>query len=205
MDIDIRPAKPDDVELAVPLIYSSGPYSFDYVFARRDKTSCEFLSRAFADNRGEFGHQNHVSVVVDGRVVGAGCIFSSHDTLSYMIHGVRQIIGHYGPIAGAGVIRRGLQIERVVQPAKGDLWILAHLGIAPEMQGKGLGGRLIEHLLDSIRRQGGTRAALDVALINPRAEALYKQFGFVVTDVRKSKLSNQFGTVPNFHRMELQL
>jgi hypothetical protein len=30
--IQVRPARPDDLEAAVPLIYSSGPAAFDDVF-----------------------------------------------------------------------------------------------------------------------------------------------------------------------------
>jgi ribosomal protein S18 acetylase RimI-like enzyme len=44
-----------------------------------------------------------------------------------------------------------------------------------------------------------------VAVINPRAEALYKRVGFEVTEIRESNLSNQYGTVPSMHRMEMAI
>ena len=76
------------------------------------------------------------------------------------------------------------------------------LAVAPECRGQGIGVQLIEHLIDLIRGRGGKRVGLDVALINPRAEALYQRIGFEVTGNTKSTLSNAFGTVPDFHRME---
>ncbi len=205
MNIEIRPSRPEDADSAVPHIYSSGPYSFDYVFATQTTTAVDFLRYGFSKRAGEFGYRDHVSVIKDGQIIGCGAVFAPQDSLSYTLNAVRQILGHYGPFFGIGVIRRGLAIERLVQPAKKDLWIIAHLGIDPEFQGQGIGYRLIEHLLASIRRRGGRRVGLDVALINPRAEELYNRIGFEITAERKSTLSNQYGVVPDFHRMELRL
>ena len=39
MPLSFRPARPEDVDAAVPLIYSSGPDAFDYAFARPGRNS----------------------------------------------------------------------------------------------------------------------------------------------------------------------
>ncbi len=205
MDVDIRPSRPEDAESVVPFIYSSGPYSFDYVFERPNRCATDFLTAAFAKPGGELGYRDHVTVCARGKIVGCGTIMSPQDSVRYAWHGASQILRHYGWITGSGVLRRALAVERVIRPASGDLWIIGHLGVAPEMQGQRIGMRLIEFLMDSIRKQGGKRVGLDVALINPRAEALYERVGFKVTEFRESKLSNEFGAVPNFHRMEMAL
>ncbi len=205
MDIDIRPSQPDDAAAVVPRIYSSGPYSFDYVFAGDESRGCSFLRYAFQGNHGELTYQNHVSVVSDDRIVGCGAILSPKHSIANSIFPLLQVVRHFGVASSAGVIRRALAVERVIQPANGDLWIIAHLGVTPEFQGRRIGIRLIDHLVDSVRRQGGIKVGLDVALINPKAESLYKRLGFEVTATRESTLSNKFGTVPSMHRMEMAL
>ena len=205
MSIEIRPSQPEDAEFAVPYIYSSGPYSFDYIFAGPDHTAPAFLSQAFSKPGGELGSRDHFSVFRDGEIVGCGKIMSPRDSLSYALHGMTQIFGHYGLLSGVGVIRRALAAERVIQPPKGELWIISHLGVSEELRGQGIGARLIEYLIDSVRQRGGRRVGLDVAVINPRAEALYERMGFEVTAIRDSDLSNQFGTVPGMHRMEMAI
>jgi hypothetical protein len=122
--IEIRPSRPEDAEFAVPFIYSSGPYSFDYIFAGPDRAAASFLNRAFAKPGGELGYRDHFSVCRDDEIVGCGKIMSPKDSLSYAWHGATQILRHYGPLAGTGVIRRALAAERVIQPPARDTWSL---------------------------------------------------------------------------------
>jgi ribosomal protein S18 acetylase RimI-like enzyme len=92
-------------------------------------------------------------------------------------------------------------VEGMIEPPKGRLHYIAHLGVRPEMQGKGVGTKLIEHLLELGREEGRTQAALDVSTLNPRAQALYERFGFQVTKHNSSTLSG----IPSHNRMERAL
>lgn len=206
MNLDIRPARPEDAEAAVPLIYSSGPAAFDFVFSHNTKTNAlDFLRRAFRRKPSEFGYGMHYVVELDGDVVGAGGHFSGDDALSFSLHALRNIIGCYGPIAGAAVIRRGLQIEQIVKlPARGEHYI-AHLGVTPDLQSRGVGRKLVEFLLNEGRKLGRRKASLDVSCENPRAQALYERMGFVVTEEIPSNLQNAAGRVPAHRRMELTI
>src|SRR5712691_5597064 len=77
MKVAFRSAAAADVEAAVPLIYSSGPAAFDYVFTLDGGPTAEdFLRRAFVDGAGEFGWRNHVVGELDGRIVAAGAGWS---------------------------------------------------------------------------------------------------------------------------------
>ncbi len=202
MNMEIRPSQPSDAAAVAPLIYSSGPYSFNYVFASDESTVIPFVQYAFTKNHGELQYKNHVTIVHDGEIVGCGAALSPNQPLTHTFHALGQVIRHCGITASPGVIHRALAFEKIVQPPKGDLWVIAHLGVKPECRGQGIGRQLIEYLIDSIDRRNGTRVGLDVALINPRAEALYRRLGFEVTGHRTSRLSSPFGTVPDFHRME---
>lgn len=205
MQVEVRPSQPEDAAAVVPLIYSSGPYSFNYVFAGDEARVCSFLRYAFQKNYGELSFRNHFSVVSDDGIVGCGAILSPKPSIANSIFPLLQVVRHFGFASSAGIIRRALAVERVIQPASGDLWIIAHLGVTPEFQGRRIGIRLIDHLVDWVRRHGGKRVGLDVALINPKAESLYKRLGFEVTAEHASNLTSQFGTVPGMHRMELTL
>ena len=206
MNIEIRTATPEDADAAIPLIYSSGPAAFDYVFSHRTRISAkEFLHRVFQEPGGEFGFRNHVAVVCDGEVVGTGAAFSGEAALSYTLAMLKGIFRHYGALGAFPVMRRGLQLESIVRPPKGRLHYIAHLGVSPDRRSHGIGTRLVEHLLNEGRRLGRETAALDVSVENPRAEALYERLGFRTTVEIPSNLENQTARVPGHRRMELSL
>ncbi len=206
MNLQFRPAAPDDAEAAVPLVYSSGPAAFDYVFAVPGKADAQaFLRRAFRDGRGEFGFRNHVVGEFDGRIVAAGAAWDGTANATFALAATRQIVACYGLGAGTGVMLRGLRVEAIVQPPGRRCWYVAHLGVLPELRSRGIGDTLVRHLLDVGRARGHTLAALDVATTNPRAEALYARLGFRTVHERPSTLANGRASVPNHRRMELPL
>jgi ribosomal protein S18 acetylase RimI-like enzyme len=202
MALRIRAARPDDVYLAVPLIYSSGPMAFDYIFHHPQKgRSTDFLRAAFVDKRGEFSHTNHSVVERDGQVIGVGAAFSGDTTLKFTIAAAMQIFRFYGFLAAWPVIVKGLQAETVIHPTTNRELIIGHLGVSPDAQGQGIGTALVEHFLTSDAAKGKI-PALDVAVTNPRAQALYERLGFVVVAERQSSLKNEYGAIVNHRRME---
>lgn len=60
----------------------------------------------------------------------------------------------------------------------GKAWLLVQVQLAPELQGQGLGARLIEDIIAEARRAGAS-LQLDVLKTNP-ARRLYERLGFVV-------------------------
>lgn len=180
MPLTFRRARPDDVEAAIPLIYSSGPDAFDYAFARPGRHSAQdFLRYAFLQGGGQFGWRQHWVGEQDGQVVAAGTVFGGEANLGYLLAATRQILGYFG-LASAGVIRRGLQLEKIICPPPRRTLYLAHLGVTPTLRGEGLGSQLIDHFLQMGRDANLPMAALDVSVANPKAQALYERFGFKV-------------------------
>jgi ribosomal protein S18 acetylase RimI-like enzyme len=100
---------------------------------------------------------------------------------------------------------KGLRVEQVLQPPRGNIHSIANLGVAPEWRSQGIGTQLLLHFLEQAKEANGSLAALDVAVDNPRVEALFTQLGFVVGQERNSTLSNPYGKVPAHRRMELKL
>lgn len=231
--ITIRSARAGDSDTVVPLIHSSGPAAFDYVFSSpvfsntassakvfsgkdfsstsnddtpHNRSPQNFLQKAFVDGRGEFGYKVHSVVLADDRIIGVGAGYSGANALAFTLAAAHQIIGQYGLLAGLGVIRRGLSVERVVPPPVARrLFYIGHLGIALGLRGQGIGSQLIEHFLAQGRDAGCDRAALDVSCANPRAQALYEKIGFRVAGQHRSTLHNRFARVPDHRRMEMAL
>jgi len=201
--LTFRPAVAADAEAAVPLIYSSGPAAFDYVFAVPQVGDAQaFLRRAFADGAGEFGWRNHVVGELDGAVVAAGAGFGGDAKWAFTLAAARQILGHYGWRRAGGVIGRGLRVESVIPPPSGAAYYLGHLGVAPSLRGKGVGSALVAHLLARRPPALDGPVILDVAQTNPGAQRLYQRLGFAVVGERRSTLANAQGEVPGHRRMQ---
>lgn len=201
--MSFRQATASDVDAAVPLIHSSGPAAFEYVFSVPGIGDAQvFLRRAFIDGAGEFGWRNHVVGELDGAVVAAGAGFSGATKWPFTLAAARQIISHYGWRHAAGVIARGLRVESVIPPPAGRMYYLAHLGVSPSLRGNGIGAALIRHLLAARPVAGNGPVLLDVAATNPNAQRLYQRLGFTVTGERRSTLVNGQGRVPDHRRMQ---
>ncbi len=188
MPLIFRPAEPRDAEQAVPLIYSSGPAAFDFVFKRAGLDAQGFLRAAFVDGRGMFGYNRHWVGERAGKVVAAGTGYSGDLNLGNSLQAARQILLNYGPLSAMPVLLHGLQVERVIQPPPKQVYYLAHLGVADTLRGRGVGTQLVERLLQLGRAAGFKQAALDVAATNGQAQALYERLGFAVVEERTSRL-----------------
>ena len=202
METVFRPARASDADAAVPLILSSGPAAFSYVFDVPGRGDAgPFLRRAFAHGGGEFGWRNHVVGELDGRVVAAGAAWSGRATPRFTRAALGQVVSHYGVVAGTGVAVRGLRVETIVRPPARDVWYVAHLGVPAELRGRGIGVSLVRYLLELGQSQGYARTELDVAFTNPAAERLYRRLGYEVVAERASGLANDRATVPGHRRM----
>lgn len=203
VQVEFRPARAEDVDVAVPLIHSSGPAAFEYVFTVPGRIAAHaFLRQAFVDGAGEFGWRNHRVGVLDGDVVAVGAGFCGSTKWPFTLAAARQIIAGYGWRRAAGVIARGLKVESVIPPPIGDMYYLGHLGVSPALRGKGVGSALVADLLAQRTVGADGPVILDVAVTNPRAQELYRRLGFAVTGERRSFLTNAQGAVPDHRRMQ---
>jgi GNAT superfamily N-acetyltransferase len=201
--VRFRAATAQDAGAAVPLIHSSGPAAFDYVFALPGHgDALAFLRHAFVDGAGEFGWRNHVVGELEGVVVAVGAAYGGETSLAFTLAAARQILAYYGLRHAPGVIARGLRVERVIPPPSRGMHYLAHLGVSSALRGQGIGRALIDELVRRGLQAGRRRMVLDVAASNPRAQALYERLGFGVIVERRSALANAWGTVPDHRRME---
>lgn len=80
------------------------------------------------------------------------------------------------------------------QSAAGDAELLT-IATAPDRQGEGLAGRLIEAAIRALAEAGNTRLNLEVAEDNAPARSLYRRLGFAA-DGRRAKYYKSGRDVP---------
>lgn len=89
-----------------------------------------------------------------------------------------------GQVVGMALGMQGLSDDGAGPPIEG----LCHVGavfVSPEHWGAGIGGRLVDEILEEARTQGYTRAQLWTHSDNARAQRLYEHRGFRHTGRRK--------------------
>lgn len=195
--ISISPSKKEEVESLVPLIYSSGPDAFNYIFQTKKHAAQDFLKFVFLKSSGEFSYLNHTTAYLNNEIVGVGAIFEGKQMLGFTLSIIVSIIQFY-KFSAISVLIKGLQVECLIVPPKKNEATIGHLGITKNLQGKGIGKQLITHIFNTKTYQ---KVVLDVTDVNP-AIHLYKKLGFIITKTNISKLKNEFVEVPNHYRME---
>ncbi len=198
--VAFRKCVPEDVQDVVPLIYSSGPAAFSFVFTNKTKSATDFLEYAFRQKGGEFSYDNHYVLLLDDQIVGAGSVFDSKRAKGFATSDGFNIIKFYG-LQSLAVLRNGLRTEKVIQIPKTNEISIAHLGIKPELRGQGLGTQLIDFLMKESHAGQDEVFVLDVSEENPKAKSLYEKLGFKVTKVEESTMKNYYGHVANHFRM----
>jgi len=205
--ISFRVAEPKDVAIAVPLIYATGPAAFEYVFkVSEQKDAQQFLKYVFTTSGGEFSYTNHTCVLDKGdNIIGIGGAFGSEMNSKFTINAIRYIISFYGLWNGIKVIRRGLAIEKIIAPPKGNTEVLVHISVIESLRGNGIGSKLIQHFIEKAKFKKRSTVSLDVSEENPYAKALYERLGFATTKKNISSLKNKYATVPNHIKMHKAL
>ncbi|GAA6151727.1 GNAT family N-acetyltransferase [Pseudoteredinibacter isoporae] len=196
-DIKIENAAPEDAEAMAGLIYSSGPKAFDYVFGKQTPAAQDYLYHAVQRNKGQYSHRNHVLVRSNGHVLGSMFNYDSRGLSAMYLPTVMSVLSFFRWRIW-GVAKRSSVIDEVIKPPADDMLVVAHLAVAPEAQGMGIGSKLIDYAADIARENGYAGLALDVSMENPAAQRLYERLGFQVCAERLSPVSE----VPGHRYME---
>lgn len=172
----IEDARAQDAALLAPLIYSSGPAAFDYVFMGR---ALAFLQRNCAGQDHSFSYGAHrvARLAADGPAMASISLHTRAQHAACQNANIRAIL-RFGGWRAVQMLMRGLRVEALIPPPPEGCLHIAHLGVAPDLRGQGIGAQLIADAAHIAARQGIRRLSLDVADSNPRARALYERLGF---------------------------
>lgn len=144
----------------------------------------------------------HAFVAVDAEDVAAGYVLGALDSRSFEAELEREwwpALRHRYPLdagdrrterdqAAVELIHRPpLAIDTIVERYPSHL----HIDLLPDIQGRGVGRRLIDTLLDSLRAAGSTGVHLGVSAQNERAIGFYRAVAF--TELGRSRSGVAFG------------
>jgi len=202
MDLTFRSALATDE--CRELLYSSAPELYDYMFARPGITAQDYIAHEFRSGRGFIGHPIHTVALAEGQVVGAGAFYTHDDFPALRIGSASEIVRFYGFVRAPSVLRTaGHSASIIRRPAPGCVYV-ANLGVRADARGRGVGSALLEHELRKAGAAGYEKMTLDVAVNNPRAEALYARLGFEL--VRQRDFRGRRGAVvPSARFMERRI
>jgi len=111
----------------------------------------------------------------------------------------------YNPVAMATAIAQGTRYELIVVDPGGAIgfgaqgpsgtvgeWKLGQIYLLPEIQGRGIGRRYIEHVCATAQLEGCTSVILTVNKANSRARAVYERQGFQIRESATFEIGNGF-------------
>lgn len=204
--MQFRPALPDDRGPVAALMYSAGPELYDFLYKTARVAPTDFLEHEFRSGRGFCGWRNVTVAVRDGEVVATATFYSGRNHGALMRGTVLNALRFFSLAEVAPLLLRSRHVDSIItHPARDELY-LANFAVAPACRGQGVGEALVWHQLATARERGFRLFSLDVAVNNPRAQALYRRLGLRV--VRERHFSGHrpgVATPPDQHKMELVL
>lgn len=199
--INFRPAQVSEDSEAVALIYSSGVAAFDYVFRIGNYQACDFLNFAFVDGSGFFGWKNHTVATLNAEIVGIGAFYNGYDYLRLSVGLVWQVFRFYPLRFVPFVLWHSTQLQSLMPKPAYNMHYVANFAVRADKRGQGIGTALLNYQQNIAKQLGRKIYALDVALDNPKAQALYERLGFQA--IRTQKFNGKTGSVPDTLRMEM--
>lgn len=169
-----RPAKSDDVDRIVPLLYAAAPKLYDFVYG---PSALEYLHYEFVQGWGRVGWRRCWVAEQDRDVVAS---IVRLDWLSYHTSeawSALDILRYFGLTEGLGILCRGLSMRRLIPPVRFRSFFPQNLGVDPTMRSRGIGEGLLRHMVDIARAEGYRWLSFDVMADN-RAWNLYQRMGF---------------------------
>lgn len=201
MNIEIRQARPEDVNEAVELIYSAAPDGYEFLYGIKGAGARDYIRYEFQRGSGFLGAAAHTVAVVDGQVAGIGAFYSKADYQALSSEQVKNFIARFGVWQFIQLMPRGLRVQRGISKLKEGQLYVANLGVKKELRSKGIGKTLIEFAQRRASERGLAELVLDVSENNPRAEALYQSIGFKVTGINRRKSKPGAIQLPNAKSM----
>ncbi|PJZ84848.1 GNAT family N-acetyltransferase [Leptospira harrisiae] len=199
-NLTIRNASPKDVGTIVPLIYSSGPKAWTFVFDEGKKTSFDFLNSSYVKRGNTVSYTNHYVAEINGKVVGSILSYTQPSFLALTAGTALRILSIYKWNAPK-VMARGLKTETIIQPPKSGCLYLGHIAVSETERNKGIAKQLIEYIIAKDTKF--KKISLDVSAENKPAISLYQKLGFEIKETRHPL--GWEGIIPSHHYMEKQI
>ncbi|RMA82329.1 GNAT family N-acetyltransferase [Umboniibacter marinipuniceus] len=195
-DFDIRRLDATEYESAVPLLFSSGPEAFTWLYGNGDKLrAMSFLANSFTRDDTALSHNNIWGVISEGSVIATFILASKASAEALAGPGITQVFRYYGFSAALACSWRGIRLERSLPAPKPDCLHLSGIAVDAQFRGRGLLREIVNFADQKAYEMACSNLSLDVAKSNALAMAMYLHLGFVHQYSRPAPHKS----VPGFH------
>ncbi len=194
----LRPARPEDAEVAAKLMYMSGPETARAMFGPREEQAVAMLEFLFRGRRHQFSYEHACVAELDRRVVGLALGISGAQWEAVGEATGRELAGELrrrlGLVGFLRLLRSTLTLSRSFPRPRPEDYFVQMVAVLPEARRRGVGRLLMECMEGRARKAGARRLTLDVLLENEGARAFYRTLGLTEEFAVQSRaLTRRFG------------
>lgn len=180
--IGFRPAERQDAvsgaELMMETLHEFGVYLFG--FGDRSRATAA-LEKFFSLPGNRFSFQHAEFAVNGGRIIGLLMTFDRRKMRMSMAATAGHMLRVYKPKELLKFLKLMLPYRDEEDIPADELYI-GHLAVCDEFRRQGVGFEILEHVEKNACRRGLPKLSLLTEIENTPAQALYRKFGFKVTD-----------------------
>lgn len=200
-DVIVRPAGKDEADTGASLLFMSGPELFTYAFGRPPEATRKLLARLWPRNEHIFSYQWAHFAEADSQVLGIISGFTSQELRRASSRMPIVFARALWPWDLARLIGRAVDMAGLSPEVPDGDYYVGHVAVVPEARSQGIGHELMAFAEERARQRDCRRCALDVTVENLRAQAVYRDCGYVIADTHKSpRLAERCG-ISGMHRM----
>jgi translation initiation factor 4G len=193
MDIQIRPARPEDTEFLAWLILTAGRAHvtrgiWEVILGATEQDNLEFLKLLAVTARPHLFHYScYLIAELDGKpAAGLGGYdpkICGYEALRRAMPEVFMKLGHTGTDPEAN--KRAERVLCCIPEDTEGAWIIDSVATVPEHRRKGLVDRLLAAILEKGRQEGFRRAQINIYIGNLPAQRAYEKQGFKIVDEKR--------------------
>lgn len=193
MDIQIRPARPEDAGFLACLMLTAGRAHvtkgiWEVILDGTEQDSLKFLNLLSVTATPHLFHYScYLIAESDGKpVAGLGGYDPKrlgYAALRMAMPEVLKKLGHTDPDPEAN--QRAERMLCCIPDDMEEAWIIDSVATLPEYRRKGFVDRLLEAILEKGRRKGFRRAQINIYIGNLPAQRAYEKHGFEIVDEKR--------------------
>lgn len=158
----------DSEQIAAYLLLAMEEITYRFIGQRDRELALRFLVQLVQQKGNQYSYDNNWVIEDDGKVLATALIYDG-GRLEELREPVAKIVTEQ--------FNREFNPENETQDGE---YYIDCIGVNPDQQGKGLGSKIILHLIDEYVSKQGKVLGLLVDDDNPKAKKLYERLGFKV-------------------------
>lgn len=166
---NIRQATQEDSkQIAEIMILAIDEIIYSFIGEEDLEKSISFLEQLIKQKNNQYSYTNTIVVEIDNKIVGTSTYYDGDDLYKLRLPVLQLLKSKYNR-----------KINPEDETGKGEIYIDT-IAISQDYQGKGLGSKILDYLIEEIVHKEKKTLGLLVDLRKPSAKKLYERKGFKV-------------------------